>query len=326
MPPKRRPEQRWTPQSPRAVSWPPRRAAPRSRGVEPSAEEWRDARGGATGASAWRISPGDWGVTGGTHHTTAHRPRRGQAGAETIMERCHDLQSRAGSPPIPILYRDEHLFVRRQAERHPRAPQPGGARRARLAPTAAGPDRSFPVPCAPARPSDLRCLGLRPGPRGGSGPPSSDARRIRAQSLSGCRARSTAARGGVASAPDPPSEWPPAGGALPVAAAGRAGAAGVDDLPGHGMDPHGTTSSDPAAHGGARPPGRGGTRATARGRLNRALRARFGLPRLALHASSLAFDHPITGQRLALRAQLAPDLRAFLLRLPGIDPQLVEGM
>jgi tRNA pseudouridine65 synthase len=63
-----------------------------------------------------------------------------------------------------------------------------------------------------------------------------------------------------------------------------------------------------------------------KGRLNRALREQFGLPRLALHASSLEVDHPAGAGRLRVRAPLAADLRAFLMRLPGIDPEQIAGM
>lgn len=63
-----------------------------------------------------------------------------------------------------------------------------------------------------------------------------------------------------------------------------------------------------------------------KGRLNRDLRARHGLPRLFLHAWRLALDHPADGRRLELRAPLAADLRAFLLRLPGVDPALVAWL
>lgn len=40
-------------------------------------------------------------------------------------------------------------------------------------------------------------------------------------------------------------------------------------------------------------------------------------PRLALHAESLAFDHPTTGERLTFTADLAPDLAATLTSLRG---------
>jgi tRNA pseudouridine65 synthase len=52
-----------------------------------------------------------------------------------------------------------------------------------------------------------------------------------------------------------------------------------------------------------------------RGEHNRFCRDRFGLDRLALHATSLTFDHPRTGERLTLRAPLPPDLSQPLLRM-----------
>jgi tRNA pseudouridine65 synthase len=52
-----------------------------------------------------------------------------------------------------------------------------------------------------------------------------------------------------------------------------------------------------------------------RGELNRHYRAHYELHRLALHASSIAFDHPTTGVRLALTAPLPEDLRLVLARL-----------
>jgi tRNA pseudouridine65 synthase len=57
------------------------------------------------------------------------------------------------------------------------------------------------------------------------------------------------------------------------------------------------------------------------GRHNRALRERFALRRLALHAACLAFTHPSTGQRIACRAELPEDLAAPL-RAMGLGPCL----
>lgn len=45
-----------------------------------------------------------------------------------------------------------------------------------------------------------------------------------------------------------------------------------------------------------------------KGPLNRAVRARYGLSRLALHAASLSFDHPATSERLTIVAPLPDDL------------------
>jgi 23S rRNA pseudouridine955/2504/2580 synthase len=49
---------------------------------------------------------------------------------------------------------------------------------------------------------------------------------------------------------------------------------------------------------------------------NRAL-AKEGLKRMFLHAESLAFDHPITGERLRLEARLPDDLARIAARLTG---------
>ncbi len=51
------------------------------------------------------------------------------------------------------------------------------------------------------------------------------------------------------------------------------------------------------------------------GRVNREFRQRCGLWRLALHASTLAFDHPVTGQRVTVSAPLPSDLAEPLRRL-----------
>lgn len=44
------------------------------------------------------------------------------------------------------------------------------------------------------------------------------------------------------------------------------------------------------------------------GETNRHYRARYGLHRLALHALSIAFDHPTTGERIAVTAPVPGDL------------------
>jgi tRNA pseudouridine65 synthase len=48
---------------------------------------------------------------------------------------------------------------------------------------------------------------------------------------------------------------------------------------------------------------------------NRLCRERFGLVRLALHAASLSFDHPHTGERVHFEAPLPADLREPLERM-----------
>jgi tRNA pseudouridine65 synthase len=57
---------------------------------------------------------------------------------------------------------------------------------------------------------------------------------------------------------------------------------------------------------------------------NRLCRERFGLFRLALHASALAFDHPGSGARVHFEAPFPPDLREPLRRM-GFDVSSVEA-
>jgi tRNA pseudouridine65 synthase len=54
------------------------------------------------------------------------------------------------------------------------------------------------------------------------------------------------------------------------------------------------------------------------GAINRHYRARYALYRLALHACSIAFDHPTTGERIAVSAPVPEDLSSALsaLELP----------
>jgi 23S rRNA pseudouridine955/2504/2580 synthase len=56
--------------------------------------------------------------------------------------------------------------------------------------------------------------------------------------------------------------------------------------------------------------------------LNKAL-AREGLRRMFLHAHTVSFTHPISGERLALEAPLPPELRAFLESHAKVDAQAV---
>lgn len=63
-----------------------------------------------------------------------------------------------------------------------------------------------------------------------------------------------------------------------------------------------------------------------KGNINRALREEYGLPRLFLHAGLLDVRHPTREGRLVVRAPLAPDLRAFLARLPDADPELIATL
>lgn len=49
-----------------------------------------------------------------------------------------------------------------------------------------------------------------------------------------------------------------------------------------------------------------------KGDINRYFRERFGLRRLALHASAISLPHPVTGERLHIEAPVPEDLRAPL--------------
>ncbi len=64
-----------------------------------------------------------------------------------------------------------------------------------------------------------------------------------------------------------------------------------------------------------------GDSAYGKGGINRHFRETYGLPRLALHASSLRFPHPRDGRLRVVEDPLPDDLRAFLLRLPGVEPE-----
>lgn len=57
------------------------------------------------------------------------------------------------------------------------------------------------------------------------------------------------------------------------------------------------------------------------GAINRHYRATYGLHRLALHARSLGFDHPETGERIRVYAPVPPDLGDALTRLclPSVE-------
>jgi tRNA pseudouridine65 synthase len=68
-----------------------------------------------------------------------------------------------------------------------------------------------------------------------------------------------------------------------------------------------------------------GDSAYGKGGINRHFRAEYGLPRLCLHACRLELPHPRTGQPLAIDDPLPDDLRAFLLRLPGVSPERLAG-
>lgn len=60
---------------------------------------------------------------------------------------------------------------------------------------------------------------------------------------------------------------------------------------------------------------------------NRLARVRFGLHRLALHAASLAFDHPETGERVEVRAEIPEDLAGPLavLGLASVVERFFDG-
>jgi tRNA pseudouridine65 synthase len=51
------------------------------------------------------------------------------------------------------------------------------------------------------------------------------------------------------------------------------------------------------------------------GAINRHYRAAYGLHRLALHAAEIAFDHPVTGERVTVTSAVPEDLRGPLEKL-----------
>ena len=61
-----------------------------------------------------------------------------------------------------------------------------------------------------------------------------------------------------------------------------------------------------------------------KGGINRWFRSTYELPRMALHAERVIFEHPRTGQRLDVRAPLPDDLEGFFGRLPGFDPSWLD--
>lgn len=61
-----------------------------------------------------------------------------------------------------------------------------------------------------------------------------------------------------------------------------------------------------------------------KGKINRFFRETYQLPRLFLHAHRLRFTHPRSGEPLEIQAPLAPDLRAFLRRLPDVPRELLQ--
>lgn len=57
-----------------------------------------------------------------------------------------------------------------------------------------------------------------------------------------------------------------------------------------------------------------------KGKLNRAFKQNYGMPRLGLHAHSLIFDHPTTGEPVTIMSPLPEDL-AETFRKMGFDEQ-----
>ena len=51
------------------------------------------------------------------------------------------------------------------------------------------------------------------------------------------------------------------------------------------------------------------------GEINRRYRATYDLRRLALHAHAVAFDHPVSGARVAITAPMPDDMGLALERL-----------
>jgi tRNA pseudouridine65 synthase len=63
-----------------------------------------------------------------------------------------------------------------------------------------------------------------------------------------------------------------------------------------------------------------------KGKINRFLRDTYGLPRMVLHAERVTLRHPLQDTPLQVHAPLATDLRAYLGRLPDVDPALVASL
>ncbi len=59
-------------------------------------------------------------------------------------------------------------------------------------------------------------------------------------------------------------------------------------------------------------------------RLNRAIRKRYGLSRMGLHAYSLAFEHPVGGQRLEIVSPWPEDLTQPVRRMGFDCDQIAE--
>jgi len=57
---------------------------------------------------------------------------------------------------------------------------------------------------------------------------------------------------------------------------------------------------------------------------NRSLQKLMGLKRLFLHASSLAFEHPVTGAPLKIEAPLTPELESVITKLHNFIPYTTE--
>jgi 23S rRNA pseudouridine1911/1915/1917 synthase len=66
----------------------------------------------------------------------------------------------------------------------------------------------------------------------------------------------------------------------------------------------------------------GGRRKVAEKALGRGRRLGNGFPRQALHAATLGFDHPVTGERLEFAAPLPADMAGLIeaLRVPAGNP------
>jgi hypothetical protein len=62
-----------------------------------------------------------------------------------------------------------------------------------------------------------------------------------------------------------------------------------------------------------------------KGEQNRLFRERFGLHRLALHAVSLSFDHPRTGERLRIVAPLLEDLAGVFEKMGIVQAATMPG-
>ena len=63
-----------------------------------------------------------------------------------------------------------------------------------------------------------------------------------------------------------------------------------------------------------------------KGRINQYHRDTYGLPRLALHAHQIEFEHPHGDETVSVTCPLAADLREYLLKLQDVPRDLIATL